>query len=835
MTSDAGTARVTTILRGTQLWSVAPEETLADAAGLMQHRRFDDGAVLIRQGAPGSALHLITSGTVEVRVDGGEGKRVVVATLEAGQCVGEMSLLTGDPASADVVAVGEIETLALSSTDFAAVVASDPTLLRRFVTILSQRLSSTDVAVSRARAKQQDLTEFLREADQWDDDLVGKSPAVRKLRRAIVEHAPSNAPVLVRGEDGTGRELVARLLHRGSLRGDELVIGVDCALIAETEWGDKLIGARGASGTPLGYLDLAAGGTLVLKNLERLPEGVQRRLVQELRSGDSAHDVRLLATVADGAQRPCKELLEAFSDREIYVPPLRERKRDIPILAAHLLAKHASRLGKHVRQFDDQAITRLVSYDFRIANDRELAEAVERAVMLTEGDTIDAETIFLGPPPPPRAGAVNLFALPGVDVRRLVTALPRIARVGAALFFALLLALAFLGPSAAQGNLVTTLVWSLWWPGLALSFFFFGRAWCAVCPMGVATTIGDRFRGTKRRIPAWLKKHDVKIAMAGLFLIVLAEEATGMRHSPVLTGVLLLVILTGAIVSGFLYPRRTWCRHMCPLGGIAGVCSTSGLIELRPTFDVCSAQCVGHSCFKGDEHVAGCPMFNHVMFVDTNQHCVLCMNCVKSCPNDSPQLNLRLPGREIWGGTAVEPSFGLFVLLLAGLLGAMASIQRLERVGADFVVDHRFLVVFGVLSVGAALPLLLAWPLWRDAERTSAEHAQRFWRRVAAMAPLITAGFVTYQLEYLPGASWLTATLEYGSDASSRLSFPVLDVVRFGVLSAGLLTTAVILWRAERPTAQKEPACEPRRLRDLWPTAAMLCGWAGLLALMLLP
>ena len=77
-----------------------------------------------------------------------------------------------------------------------------------------------------------------------------------------------------------------------------------------------------------------------------------------------------------------------------------------------------------------------------------------------------------------------------------------------------------------------------------------------------------------------------------------------------------------------LLPRRTWCRHLCPLGGFASLGSMTGLLELRPTADICAAKCSDHSCFKGGEHVDGCPLFNHVMFVDSNQHCVLCLKCV---------------------------------------------------------------------------------------------------------------------------------------------------------------------------------------------------------------
>ena len=107
---------------------------------------------------------------------------------------------------------------------------------------------------------------------------------------------------------------------------------------------------------------------------------------------------------------------------------------------------------------------------------------------------------------------------------------------------------------------------------------------------------------------------------------------------------------------------------MCPLGGLAGVSSMTGLLELRPTPDICAAKCRDHACYKGDEHVAGCPMFNHVMFVESNQHCVLCLNCLQLCPNHSPQLNVRLPALDLLPASGDRSHAGRVMVLLAGLL-----------------------------------------------------------------------------------------------------------------------------------------------------------------------
>ena len=835
----AAPAAILEELRGARLWAQAPDTTLEVAAAHMEPRTFLDGATLIEQGAPGEALYLVTSGSVEVRVQIESGAETTVTQLGRGECVGEMSLLTGDPASARVVAVGDVETLALSAADFTAIVATDSALLRQFVRILSGRLSHTDLAVSLARGKEQDLTEFLRETDAWDDDLVGTSAAVRKLRKTVDALAQGRDPVIVCGEEGSGRRAAANLLHRKGARAESLIIGVNCANILEAPSGDRLFTVPGSDrGRALCYLDLAAGGTLVLKNLHLMPKGVQHRLASQMAQGCRQRDVRIVATCVPEALLEGGHVVEplraVFGERRVDLTPLRERKRDIPLIAARYLEKHAARLNKDVRSFDDQAMTRLVSYDYHIANDRELEQAVERAVILTEGATIEEEAIFLGPPPPPRRGGVNLFAIPGLNLREVVAALPRWLRLASALFFLGILLMAFLGPAPTWGRAATFLVWGLWWPLLVVSFFLGGRAWCAACPVGLVTTVTNRLAKPQRRIPAWLKEHDMKLALAGLFLILFVEEATAMRHSPLATGLLLMAIIAGAAVTGWLYPRRTWCRHVCPLGGLAGACATTGMLEIRPTFDVCSAKCTGHACYKGVDGVDGCPMFNHVMFVDTNQHCVMCMNCVQSCPNDSPQLNLRLPGREIWDGSAASGKLGWFVLALMGMLLGITVIQHLEQgASAAFLDEHRILLVASILGACTALPLWIGRVTSRAAEQRGQDDAARLWNRIAAFAPVTTAGLVAYQLAYVPGLAGLHMSLYGGGgDApSTGLRLSVLALLRVGVLVPGVLATLVILWRVDR-RGREQGAAPSRGLRRLSLATAVGYG-AALLTLML--
>jgi polyferredoxin len=347
------------------------------------------------------------------------------------------------------------------------------------------------------------------------------------------------------------------------------------------------------------------------------------------------------------------------------------------------------------------------------------------------------------------------------------------------------------------------LVWSVWWPALVLSFVFAGRAWCAVCPMSSLAGLAQRVVSLKRRTPSWLKRHDATVLMAGFFLIVWAEEASGMRHSPRATGVLLGSILLGAVATAVLLPRRAWCRYLCPLGGFAGVCSMSGLVELRPTADICAAKCQDHSCFKGDAGKAGCPLFNHVMFVDTNRDCVLCLDCLRACPNDSPQLNLRLPALELLTMREGHATVGRFTALLASLLAGVTLLQwwrgEAGYQAATGFLRHEVVVVTVVLLSAAAFSQLALWWLARRVvRREDVEAETAFWRTITAWVPLVAAGFIAHELAFVPALRDLRIDIaRAAAQAGSRpaLSLGVLALAQAVVLLSGLVVTAIVLRR----------------------------------------
>jgi len=245
------------------------------------------------------------------------------------------------------------------------------------------------------------------------------------------------------------------------------------------------------------------------------------------------------------------------------------------------------------------------------------------------------------------------------------------------------------------------------------------------------------------------------------------------------------------------------------MGAFGGLCSTSSILELRPTQDICAARCQGHACYKGDAGVAGCPMSQHVMFVDSNKDCVLCLNCVRLCPNGSPQLNLRIPAREIWTTAVARPQTAKFVVLLLGLLLGQTVIQTLEASASAWpsaaaaFEAHRPLFVTGLLFLSAALPLGVLRLASRRVERDADPVLRTLhWQRVTAWAPLMVAGYAAYQFGNIPGFDRLQVTLgglglPGGSDP--WISLRVLPPLQALTLGIGLALTVAALWKIWPP------------------------------------
>jgi PAS domain S-box-containing protein len=238
-------------------------------------------------------------------------------------------------------------------------------------------------------------------------EIVGSTAAMRQVFKSIEKVAATDATVLILGETGTGKELIARAIHNLGKRRQAVMVKVNCgavpATLAESElFGHERGAFTGAVNLKKGRFELAHHGTIFLDEVGELPAEVQVKLLRALQEQEIERvgatqttkvDVRVLAATNRDLQEDVKkgtfraDLFYRLNIFPIRVPPLRERKEDIPSLAHHFVAECSRRIGKPIRHIGTKAVERLCAYDWP-GNIRELANVLERAVILSEGQTI---------------------------------------------------------------------------------------------------------------------------------------------------------------------------------------------------------------------------------------------------------------------------------------------------------------------------------------------------------------------------------------------------------------------------------------------------------------
>jgi len=238
-------------------------------------------------------------------------------------------------------------------------------------------------------------------------ELIAEAPSMRKVLDAIARIGPSDANVLITGEHGTGKEVVARALHNASARAQRSLVAVNTGALSEGTFESELFGhVKGAftdaRADRIGRFELADGGTLFLDEIANVPMRQQAKLLRVLETGEMERvgssrtrrvDVRLLSATnanlhAESEQGNFRaDLLFRLNTVEIHLPALRERREDIPALAAHFLARHATRYSKAMEGLEPAAMQTLLQHSWP-GNVRELDHAMERAVLMCSSSRI---------------------------------------------------------------------------------------------------------------------------------------------------------------------------------------------------------------------------------------------------------------------------------------------------------------------------------------------------------------------------------------------------------------------------------------------------------------
>ncbi len=289
----------------------------------------------------------------------------------------------------------------------------------RLLTILRTQL---ELHRSQKRAQWLEAENRMLRAD-GAPDFIATAPSMRAVLQTMTRIGPSDANVLITGEHGTGKEVVAQTMHRLSSRAERTLVTVNTGALPDGTFESELFGhVKGAFTDArtdrIGRFELAHRGTLFLDEIANVPMRQQAKLLRVLETGElervgssrtQSVDVRVLSATNADLPAACRnglfreDLFFRLNTVEIRLPPLRERVEDIPALAAHFLARHSSRYRRGARGFEPAALQAILDYAWP-GNVRELDHTIERAVLMSRGERIEAGDLGLQAP---RAGSQN--------------------------------------------------------------------------------------------------------------------------------------------------------------------------------------------------------------------------------------------------------------------------------------------------------------------------------------------------------------------------------------------------------------------------------------------
>lgn len=275
---------------------------------------------------------------------------------------------------------------------------------------------------------------------------------------------------------------------------------------------------------------------------------------------------------------------------------------------------------------------------------------------------------------------------------------------------------------AGDKNIATLLTWTIWWAAIIFTFVFVGRIWCAVCPVGAIQDWVGKIGSLNKTIP----RHLRNIWLSSFLFLGLTwlDSYSKIVNRPALTAYLVIGLFAVASVMAVIYKGRTFCRYVCPIGGLIGLYSMFSPVELR---NRCLETCKSHKvkeCVKGTSHSNPCPMFQTPMTLDRNNYCNFCSECIKSCSKDNIVIRFRNFAKDLWVSSRGYLDEAFLAIALVGITiivtgemiepwhGWMDSVGKLipfDALGIVSHVDRERLTFSLVLAAGALViaPLTL--------------------------------------------------------------------------------------------------------------------------------
>lgn len=234
----------------------------------------------------------------------------------------------------------------------------------------------------------------------------------------------------------------------------------------------------------------------------------------------------------------------------------------------------------------------------------------------------------------------------------------------------------FFGVKHAGSNFGMVFTWVVWWGLLIGLFLVLGRGWCLMCPFGA-------FGEWLQRLSLWRKRQwglglnlqyprrlkNLWLALAIFIVFIFLDSGYGMSNSPTLTAGLIVVMTLGPIWVGMLFERRTFCLYLCPLTLFLGIASMVAPFEIRRKDAEVCRKCVSKACFNGSEKTYGCPTFEYQgRGMDKNKECILCAECIRSCPHDNIAMRFRMWGHDLWARKRGQLDEAVGAVTIAGLV-----------------------------------------------------------------------------------------------------------------------------------------------------------------------
>lgn len=366
-------------------------------------------------------------------------------------------------------------------------------------------------------------------------------------------------------------------------------------------------------------------------------------------------------------------------------------------------------------------------------------------------------------------------------------------------------------------NFGTTMTWVLWWPIIPILFLVAGRFWCAICPFGKLSDIIRKTIGANRPIPKFLRKYGIWLIDLFFIAITYSDHVWGIVESPRGSGYLLLLLVTMVIATSVFYERRTFCKTLCFLGGLAGNYARSGALQVRATPEICKT-CKVQSCYKGTEKVEGCPMFQFPRTMESSAECNICGNCVKNCPNNSVRITTRIPTKELWGLKNPKIEHASLAAVIMGIV-FVQNITMLEpwqdilNAIGNVTGTSNYTVNFTVAFIIAmAIPILLLLGTAKLASLFGMEGTvkKNFTRFGYAIIPLDLAGHLGHNLFHIfteGKAIWHNSIGLFGVESNpaslALASTSTVQLIQYLIIFIGWVGTTFVVYKMGKKSAFK--------------------------------